>query len=226
MMNNMPATRASSVRQKLRAWRDAGRRQINEADSKEAIALAGLPVPAQGDGPLFVVKYCCDEALHKTELGLVRLHVPASELDTVRRDMHVRAAQAGLQGGTVLVEQQVEGALMEWFVGCRCDSAFGPVIVLGAGGIYAELFGDPVIRMSPIDEVEAAAALRRHKAFAIIDGARGKPRADIGQFAATVAALSQFHWEHRDLIAEIDLNPVIVTPRAAVIADATIVLQA
>lgn len=71
--------------------------------------------------------------------------------------------------------------------------------------------------------------IRAHRAFAIIDGARGKPRADLDRFAALLSAISQFYWETHDLIQELDLNPVIVRPagltNSIVIADASIVLR-
>jgi hypothetical protein len=218
----------AAARQTLQAWRAAGRRQIHEADSKRVLAAMGLPLPAGGSGGLSVVKYCCDAAMHKSEQGLVRLNVSPASVEAEARAMQQRARDAGLAGGEVLVEEMVQGGLLEWFVGCRNDATFGPIVVIGAGGIYAELFGRAVIRLAPLDDAEAEAAIRSHRAFAVIDGARGKPRADLAHFARTAAAVSRFYAGVSDLVAELDLNPVIVRPggqdHSVVIADASIVL--
>ncbi len=225
---NPDADALAAVRRTLQGWRAEGRRQIHEADSKRVLAAMGLPLPARGGVGLSVVKYCCDAAMHKSEQGLVHLSVPQDEVEVRVRAMQQRADDAGFAGGEVLVEDMVQGGLLEWFVGCRHDATFGPVVVVGAGGIYAELFGRAVIRLAPLDEAEAEAAIRAHKAFAIIDGARGKPRADLAHFARTVASVSQFYAGVSDLVAELDLNPVIVLPggqdNSVVIADASIVL--
>jgi hypothetical protein len=175
-----------------------------------------------------VVKFCSDAAMHKSELGFVQLKVGPSETQSVRSAMKTRAAQAGIEHGEFLVEEMIADGLMEWFVGCRNDATFGHVVVLGVGGIYAELFSDPEIRLAPLSEPEAAQAIRSHRAFAIMDGARGKPRGDLDRFAQVVSAISWFFWQNSGLIQEMDLNPVIVRPAgveaSVVIADASIVL--
>ena len=218
-----------AVRQRLQEWRARGRRQVHEADSKYILAAAGLPVPLAGAQRTSVVKYCCDEAMHKSEFGFVQLRVDAADVQAVSDSMRQRASAAGLPGGVVLVEEMVTDGLLEWFVGCRSDSTFGPIVVLGIGGIYAELFGSPEIRLAPLTAEEAESAIRAHRAFAVIDGARGKPKADLAHFAATVAAISQFYWDTHDLISELDMNPVIVRPAGevpgVVIADASITLR-
>lgn len=225
---NPGAGALTAVRRTLQAWHAAGRRQIHEADSKRVLAAMDLPLPTRGGAGLSVVKYCCDAAMHKSEQGLVHLNVAQNELEARMRAMQQRAGDAGFTGGEVLVEEMVQGGLLEWFVGCRNDATFGPIVVIGAGGIYAELFGRAVIRLAPLDASEAEAAIRAHRAFAVIDGARGKPRADLAHFARTVAAVSRFYAGLSDLVAELDLNPVIVRPggqdNSVVIADASIVL--
>lgn len=220
----------SEVREILAQWRGAGRRQVNEFDSKRALSAAGLPVPGRDPSRLSVVKFCSDAAMHKSEYGLVQLRVASADVEGAMREVACRAEAAGLRDGQVLVEEMVTDTLLEWFIGCRSDATFGPVVVLGVGGIYAELFGNPVIRLAPLDEVDAMAAIRSHRAFPIIDGARGKPKADLRAFAALVSRVSEFFYAVHDLVAEIDLNPVLVRPAASVpgvvIADASLVLAA
>jgi len=213
----------------LQQWISSGRRTVHEADSKRILAMAGFPVPGEfRDGPA-VVKLCSDNALHKSELGLVALNVAAPDLEQARHDLRERSRRAGIADGEILVESMVSDVLMEWFVGCRTDNTFGPVVVMGAGGIYAELLGAPEIRMAPLPTHEAELALRSHKAFPIIEGARGKEPGDIDAFASLIADISEFFYQRSHLIAELDLNPVMVRSRRLtpnlVIADASIILQ-
>ncbi len=212
----------------LAQWRAAGRRQVDELDSKRALAAAGLPVPGRDPSRLSVVKFCSDAAMHKSEYGLVQLRIEPDDVARATRDVIGRAQAANLRDGQVLVEEMVTDALLEWFIGCRRDATFGPVVVLGVGGLYAELFGDPVIRLAPLDEADALAAIRSHRAFPVIDGARGKPKADLRAFAALLSRVSTFFDAVHDLVAEVDLNPVLVRPASSapgvVIADASLVL--
>ncbi|AUL13959.1 hypothetical protein B7P02_03220 [Bordetella bronchiseptica] len=213
----------------LQQWIDAGRQVVHEADSKRILAMAGFPLPGEACGGPAVVKLCADEALHKSELGLVALDVAPGDVERARRELQERSRRAGVAGGEVLVESMVGDVLMEWFVGCRTDHTFGPVVVVGAGGIYAELLGAPEIRMAPLSARDAERALRHHKAFPIIDGARGREPADIGAFARLIADVSEFYYRRSHLIAELDLNPVMVRGRhldpGMVVADASIILQ-
>ncbi|MFA5490019.1 MAG: acetate--CoA ligase family protein [Candidimonas sp.] len=230
-LNSMPSVKAGpdQIDQQLLRWMESGRRIVHEADSKRILAMAGLPVPGGPDDGRAVVKFCADDALHKSELGLVALSVPVGDVPEQQRVLQDRARRAGLAGGEVLVESMVEGALMEWFVGCRTDATFGPVVVIGAGGIYAELLGAPEIRMAPLSSRDAEQALRSHKAFPIINGARGKEPADIAEFAKLISGISEFFYRRSHLVAELDLNPVMVCSRGAtpnlVIADASLILQ-
>jgi len=216
------------VQDLLNDWRRAGRRQVNEADSKMILSTVGLPVPRRGSSILSVVKFCSDDVMHKSEHGLVQLRVTPDSIEDATRTVLKNARASGLLDGTVLVEEMVTDTLLEWFVGCRNDSTFGPVIVLGVGGIYAELFDDPVIRLAPLNEDEALAAIRRHRAFPIINGARGKPEADLRSFAALLSGVSAFFSAAHHAVAEIDLNPVLVRPGSrddnVIIADASLVL--
>jgi len=217
------------IDQLLRQWINDGRHVVHEADSKRLLAKAGFVVPGNsGDGPA-VVKLCADQALHKSELGLVILNVDPENIESARRDLRQRSSQAGVGDGEILIESMVGDVLLEWFVGCRTDATFGPVVVVGVGGIYAELLGAPEIRMAPVSTRDAELALRNHKAFPIIDGARGKEPADIAAFARLIADISEFFYRRSHLIAELDLNPIMVRSRSMapglVIADASIILQ-
>jgi len=219
----------NQVHELLGEWRCAGRRYINEADSKALLSTIGLPVPRRGSSALSAVKFCSDAAMHKSELGLVQLRITPNDIEAATRTVLHNAQATGLLDGKVLVEEMVTDTLLEWFVGCRNDRTFGPVIALGVGGIYAELFGDPVIRLAPLDEEASLAAIKSHRAFPIIDGARGRQKANHLQFARVLSNVSKFFAAAHHLIDEVDLNPVLVRPGSSadsiVIADASLVLS-
>lgn len=218
------------LRDLLQAWRAAGRIQVNEFDSKRVLGRAGLPLPAApSPGANAVVKLCADSHLHKTEFDLLRLRVPFERIETIGAELRARGDQLGIADAALLYEAMVDDGLLEWFVGCKDDAQMGPIIVLGVGGIYAELFGAPLIRMAPLSVADAQALIRSHPAYPIIAGARKRPPADLQGFAAIVASASELFVAVADLVDEIDLNPIIVRPAgsgpAAVIADAAIVLK-
>jgi len=100
-----------------------------------------------------VVKLCSDEYPHKTEHGLVKLNVPATQVGEVAAVLRARAV-----GGVLIVEEMIEDGVAEWIVGCRHDATFGPITVIGAGGIFVELINEAKARLAPVD---AAIASRR-----------------------------------------------------------------
>lgn len=229
----IPADAMLDIRRKLRECANKGRTAIHEADAKELLAIAGLPIPPQtGYSGHSVVKYCSDGLLHKSDFGLVELNVPLQELEAVSEKIKRRATSAGATEGRLLVEAMVPDGLLEWFVGFKQDKTFGPIVVIGAGGIFAEVVASPQIRCAPIDRETATEMIESHVAFPAISGARNRPSGDIDEFARILSLASRFFSENSDLIAEMDLNPVIV--RAArvrermgpsiVIADAAIKL--
>lgn len=217
------------IDQLLQSWMLRRRSIINEADSKRILAKAGFPVPGGSQKGAAAVKFCADGALHKSELGLVALDVAPNDIEQQMQNLHKRSREAGLTDGEILVESMITGALMEWFVGCRVDDTFGPIVVIGAGGIYAELLGEPEIRTAPLSCSDAELALKHHRAFSIINGARGKEPADIRAFAKLISDISEFFYRRSHIIAELDLNPIMVrgerTTPNLVIADASIILQ-
>lgn len=213
------------IRCLLAQWRNAGRRQVNEADSKRLLALAGLVLPsAPREGGLAVVKLCADSHLHKTEHGLLRLGVTLQRIDETASELRAQADRLGIGEAPILVEEMADDGLLEWLIGCRNDRNMGPVVVLGVGGIYAELFATAQIRMAPVSQEEAAEMVRGHPAFPIIDGARGRPRADLTQFAELISVVSHLFAACCDLISELDLNPVLVRPAGA--RDGAVILDA
>ena len=198
----------------------------NEAGAKAALAEAGLPVlrefvvqsldearsAARETGFPLVLKIVSPDIAHKTEVGGVIVGVrDQAQLEADYAALLARVARnapkARIDG--VLVAQMAQGGT-ELIVGSRNDPVFGPVVMVGLGGIYAEVMNDVALEIAPVDEAQALAMLRSLKTFPLLDGARGRPRADVQAAAAAVAALSRFAAAHADSVAEIDVNPLLV----------------
>lgn len=212
-----------AVRERLEAWRRAGRRTVHEADTKSVLAEAGIPVPRQdrGKGP-FAVKLSSDRFPHKTDHGLVALNVTADELDAC-----IGRLQAADPAGHVLVEEMVEGGLGEWIVGCKHDATFGPIVLAGPGGVFVELLNQVEIRLAPTQPKIARGMVRRGHGAKLLSGLRGKPAADENALCDIIVRLSEFFVRYTDLIEEIEINPVIVRRGGdgAMAADALLVLR-
>ncbi len=114
--------------------------------------------------------------------------------------------------------------VVELLVGGRNDPRFGPVVLVGIGGIFTEILGDVRCALAPITPAAARDLLLSLRGSALLTGARGRPAVDIDAVAAIVAQLSTLTAEHPE-IAEIECNPVAATPRGAVALDARIVLD-
>lgn len=128
--------------------------------------------------------------------------------------------QARIDG--VLVARQLAG--IEFILGIQRDPVFGPVAMVGLGGVFVEILGDVAFRRCPFGVDAAEAMIRSLKAAPVLLGARGRKRADIGALAAMLSRLSVVAHDAGSRLASIDLNPVIVLEdgRGAFAADAVI----
>lgn len=197
-----------------------------EASAKAVLSQAGLPVPqeviaanrdealaaARALGFPLVLKIVSPDIAHKTEVGGVFVGVQSEaqlleEYANLLARVAQKAPEARIAG--VLVAQMVQGGV-ELILGTKKDPVFGPMVMVGLGGIFAEIFKDVALQPAPVDEAQATAMLRSLKAFALLDGARGRPRADVQSAARAVAALSRFAMRHAQDVSEIDINPLMV----------------
>ena len=120
-----------------------------------------------------------------------------------------------------LVAAPEEVALL---VGVVNDSSFGPVLACGAGGTAAELIKDVAVRITPISDIDAHEMLRSLKTFPLLDGYRGADPCDVAAVEDVLLRISVMVENHPE-IAELDCNPLIVSPAGAVIADARVRLE-
>ncbi|WP_244935066.1 acetate--CoA ligase family protein [Acuticoccus sediminis] len=216
----------------------------NENASKQALAEAGIGVlaervarsraaalaAAEEIGFPVVLKILSPDIGHKSEVGGVAVGIEdpsglAAAYDMMMERVRAAAPSARLDG--VLVAQMAPRGV-ELIVGTKTDPIFGPVVLVGLGGIFAEIAEDVAVQVAPVGDGEAESMLRALKAFPLLDGARGRPKADVAAAAAAVAAISRFAVRHADTVAEIDVNPLLVLPagEGAVALDALIVPSA
>jgi acyl-CoA synthetase (NDP forming) len=116
---------------------------------------------------------------------------------------------------------------VEVILGVTNDPLFGLAIMFGLGGIYAEVLRDVSFRILPITRSEAEAMVREIRTFALLDGARGQPKADVHALVDTILALAALAQDVGEHISGIDINPLFVKPagQGVVAADALIQLQ-
>ena len=221
----------------------AGVAQLGEAEGKRLLAGFGVPAmpealartveeavaSAERFGWPVVAKIASPDIAHKTEVGGVRLNLAdaaalrdafAGILEGARH----HAPQARIEG--VSIQPQVADGV-ELLLGATRDPVFGWMITLGLGGVWTELMGDVQHALAPISTAEAEAMLRRLKGFALLDGYRGRPRADVAATAEAAAALSRAVLALGDAATEVEVNPLLVRPagQGALAADALVVLR-
>jgi acyl-CoA synthetase (NDP forming) len=116
---------------------------------------------------------------------------------------------------------------LEVIVGVVNDRVFGPVVLLGMGGVLAEALRDVAYRVAPFDAAEAKRMVGELRAHRLFDTFRGKPPRDVEALAEVLSRVSRLAWDQRERIVELDINPLMVRPqgKGVVAADALIVLR-
>jgi acetyl coenzyme A synthetase (ADP forming)-like protein len=162
--------------------------------------------------------------LHKSDAGAVRLHLSgAGEVEHAAKEMEDALEQAGHHVTGFLVQPMVPDGV-EMLVGVVQDQHFGPVLACAAGGTATELLKDVAVRITPITKGDADRMVRSLKTFPLLDGYRGTPRADLAALEDVLLRVSALVEAHSE-IAEMDLNPLVVHPKGAVVVDARIRLE-
>lgn len=164
-----------------------------------------------------VMKTAMSGIHHKSDMGGVCLNIGSeAELLHIYRDMSMRL------GSRVLIAPMIEGPGVEMILGLTTDEQFGPMVVVGIGGVHAELLQDVVTVAPPFDVATALYNLDRLKMRKLLDGARGAPPVDVPAFCEAAAILSVIAIEFADLVKEVDINPVKVLERGCLGLDALI----
>lgn len=187
-----------------------GRRVSGRKDALAAGEDIGYPVVLKALG-----------LLHKSDEGGVALGLAdAARLAAAVDDMTRRLAPSGF-----VVERMVSSeGCVEAIVGCRRDPRFGPVALVGIGGVFTEVLRDAAVALAPVDEATAAALLERLRGSALFGAVRGRPALDVASAATALAALSRFAAVHPE-VTEVEVNPLLVRSRGAVALDARVLID-
>lgn len=208
---------------------------LRESEAKEVLADAGVPVVreelatsadeavdyADEIGYPVILKVDSRDVQHKTDIGAVQVAYDAEEVEKrygiIMDNVEQHQPDAEVHG--VLVEEELDGH--ELIVGVNRDPDFGPVLMMGLGGIFVEVLKDVHFRVIPLDEVDARELIDEMKTRALLDGVRGEEPTDIDAIVDVLMAVSRLVDEHPE-IAELDINPLFVDSEGATAADALI----
>jgi acetate---CoA ligase (ADP-forming) len=178
----------------------------NVEDAKSAALRLGYPVAA---------KLVARKLAHKSELGGVYLNLDSDHSLAQAITKLDAIAMANKEG--ILIQKMISAPL-EVFVGMKRDQVFGPVIVVGLGGIYVEIIRETVMRLAPADEAQAGRLIHGSKFFPLLNGARGRPKLDVAALAKLVSHVSKLATSEGRILS-LDLNPVLVTESGAQVVD-------
>ncbi len=218
--------------------------RLNEYDAKRRLAEYGVPVPAERPaanadaavdaareiGYPVALKILSADIAHKTEAGGVRLAIAdeaglRSACGEVLESARRHAPQARIDG--VLIQQMASAGVVELIAGVNHDPVFGPAMTVGLGGVLTELYRDASHRLLPVDADLALVMLRELKAWPLLDGFRGRPKADVDAACSAIAALSSASQAWGEQAREIEINPLQVRARGegAVALDALVIVR-
>jgi acyl-CoA synthetase (NDP forming) len=219
----------------------AGRNALSEIESKRVLAAAGIPtaipefaatdeeaVEAAGRiGFPVVLKVHSPDVSHKSEVGGVALNLRSEvevreAFDRIRRGLRERMPGAQFEG--VAVEAQARPGV-ELIAGIVRDERFGPMVIVGLGGIFVEVLHDTAMRLAPIDRDEARSMIAELRGAPLLYGARGAKPCDIDAIAELLARLSELAANRADIL-EMDLNPMVAYEQGVAVLDARILLAA
>ncbi len=217
-----------------------GRRSLSEPEARTVLADAGMDfgpwrVEDSAEGVVaaleslarpMVVKLVSSVITHKSDVGGVVLGVESEEA--------ARAAYAAVAGGarrqgepdpiSVLVAPQLPTPRAELLVGAFRDPALGPVLSIGAGGVWVEALGDASVRILPVDDPELESMLAELHLWPVLQGGRGFASVDLGPVIAAAKAVADT-MRRRDEVLEVEVNPLFVYEDRAIPVDARVVVE-
>jgi len=206
-----------------------GRERLTLIEGFEVLEAYGIPVApwavarsadeaveaAEAMGWPVVLKPVSAAILHKTEAGAVRLDLESAEdVREACRFLDELLAQAGADACEegILVQRMLEGG-RETIVGMTWEPRFGPIVMVGLGGVYVEVLKDVAFRVQPVSGEDAREMIRSLRGYRILEGVRGEPAVDLDLLAEVVERTSQLVGEHPE-IREMDINPFLAFPEA------------
>ena len=220
----------------------ANTRALSEYESKKLLADNGVPVDlgyiaktkaevkeyAEKIGYPLVMKVESNDILHKSDVGGVMLNIKSLEqaeeaYDKLLAHAAQHAPNAKING---ILMQKMLKAGTEMIIGLNSDPQFGPMLLVGMGGVFVEVFKDAALYPVPLNHDEALHMLQSLKSFKLLNGYRGNPPADIEALTDMMVKISDFAYRKKDTLKELDMNPLFVYPKGegVAIADALAVM--
>jgi len=192
----------------------------NEYEAIEFAKKIGYPV---------VAKLMSTDIVHKTEAGVIKLNLKSSDEVKKAYNEVIANAKKYISDAKIVgvnIQKMAENGVVEIIIGGMRDINFGPVLMFGLGGIFVEIFKDVSYRVCPVSKAEAEKMIRNIKSFPLLDGYRGKPKADVNQLIDTIMKCCTLLMENPE-IEELDLNPVILFEKdnGLMVVDARIILK-
>lgn len=216
-----------------------GKKTLSEYESLCRLAENGVPIPPQAIattiedavikgaelGYPLSVKIHSAQIAHKSDVGGVKLNIKdESELreafNTVMAHCAKNAPQAKLEG--VLLKPMLKAGV-EMIIGVNSDKDFGPMLMVGMGGVFVELFKDVQMIPAPITKDQALHMIRSLKSYPLLIGYRGSQPCDVEALAELLVKIGEMATRQKEHLKELDLNPVFVTENGVAIADALMV---
>jgi acyl-CoA synthetase (NDP forming) len=172
-------------------------------------------------GSAVAMKIVSPDLAHKSDVGGVCLGVKpdqaAQSYNRIMENVRSHAPTAQLHG--VLVSPMIEKGV-ETIVGFKQDAVFGPIVLFGLGGVFVDILRDTAIEPAPFGRDTALSLIKRIKGFPLLDGARGRPPADLNALADVLAKLSVFAVEHAKTVDSLEINPLLALPDGVLALDA------
>ena len=213
---------------------------ITEELSKSILKTYGISVPdyelvkspneaikaAKTLGFPLVMKVVSPQILHKTDVGGVKIGIDnVNDVKKTFNDMYGRLSKKkGIKVKGILLEKMVPKGV-ELIVGLQNDPQFGPVIMVGMGGILTEVMRDVAFRMLPITTSDAKSMLAELKGSKLLKGFRGSKPIDINMISKALVRIGKLGVEHATHFDSIDFNPVVFYPKSYAVVDAKIILR-
>ena len=214
---------------------------LSEHESKQELKVYGVPVPdevivtskeeaaqfAKNHPDPLVIKVESADILHKSDVGGVKLNVCGPEAaekayEEIMESVTAKRPDAHING--ILTVPMLDAGV-EIIIGVNNDPQFGPMIMVGMGGVFVEVFKDVALYPAPLKEEEALEMLKSLKSFKLLNGYRGTEKCDIKALCQTIVAISNYAQANKDVLKELDINPLFVYPegKGVGVADALIV---
>ena len=217
------------------------RGRLTEAEAKSLLRAAGIggtdPVvvltraaaveAAERIGYPIVMKGVCREVTHKSDAGLVRLALAdaaavCSAWDEIHANLDKHLAGARLEG--CIVERFIDAGV-ELIVGAKYDAQFGPVVLIGAGGVLVEIMKDTALAPAPVTAAQARELVANLRVSPLLHGARGRPHCDVDALVEAIVRVSWLAAALGSRLTELDVNPLLVQTQGAIALDARATLR-